>query len=129
MADTVTILVPGRPRPWQRPRVWRGRYLTPRGMRDYENLIAFHAAQAMRGRQPLEGPINLDLVARFRITRGKVSGDRYVGRPDLDNLIKNADALNRIVWRDDAQVVTIRAQKLYSSDAEGLLLRVTPLER
>ena len=49
------------------------------------------------------------------------------GRPDLDNLIKAlTDACNGIVWRDDAQIVRLMAEKRYS-EQPGASISVIPL--
>jgi len=40
---------------------------------------------------------------------------QHTKKPDLDNLIKLIkDACNKIIWKDDAQVVSIFAEKVYS---------------
>jgi len=39
---------------------------------------------------------------------------RPAKRPDLDNVVKMLDALNEVVWRDDAQVVSGLIEKYYS---------------
>ena len=40
---------------------------------------------------------------------------RPTGKPDIDNIIKAVlDGLNGVAFKDDAQVVFISAQKLYS---------------
>lgn len=45
------------------------------------------------------------------------------GKPDLDNIAKIAcDALNGMLWRDDAQVIALHVQKLYG-DRPGLSVR------
>lgn len=99
-------------------------------MRAYEDLIRFHAMAAVGLRHVLahrliEGPVLLEVEARFPLpARGKTVETPFVGRPDLDNLVKLADALNGVVWKDDAQVVEIRARKLYHAEP-ALLLRVT----
>ena len=37
-------------------------------------------------------------------------------RPDVDNVIKCvADGLNGIAWRDDSQIVSVLANKFYST--------------
>lgn len=131
MTEPLAILVPGRPQPWQRPRLaFRGgRFVTGVRMRAYEDLIRFHAMEALGPgrRPPIEGPVSLEVEARFPLPkRGKTVTTPMVGRPDLDNLTKLMDALNGIVWVDDAQVVEIRARKVYHAEP-GLLFRVTEL--
>ena len=40
---------------------------------------------------------------------------RPIVKPDLDNYIKSAfDALNGVLWADDAMVVDLHAKKFYS---------------
>lgn len=42
---------------------------------------------------------------------------RPIVRPDIDNYTKSVlDALDGIIWKDDAQVVTLSANKYYSDD-------------
>ena len=49
------------------------------------------------------------------------------GRPDLDNLVKAlTDACNGIVWRDDAQIVRLMAEKRYG-EQPGAVVSVIPL--
>jgi Holliday junction resolvase RusA-like endonuclease len=50
---------------------------------------------------------------------------RPAKRPDLDNIAKMLDALNEVVWRDDAQVVSGLIEKLYS-DRPRLRVEVGP---
>ena len=75
------------------------------------------AAQAVKYRpeRPLEGPIKLNLV--FASIRPKSKSKKIVHwttRPDLDNFVKLVkDALNKIFWRDDSQIVELNARKVY----------------
>ena len=99
-------------------------HYTPQKTRDYEEGIAWAARAAMRGRDPLDEAVRLGLVVRCPVpaswSRKKqqeaLSGVRYpTGRPDLDNIEKLAcDALNGIVWRDDALVCEVAMIKRYS---------------
>ena len=51
---------------------------------------------------------------RLRRTTGQV---RPTVKPDTDNYIKSTlDALNGILWRDDAQIVDLTAHKFYSDN-------------
>jgi Holliday junction resolvase RusA-like endonuclease len=50
---------------------------------------------------------------------------RPTGRPDWDNFGKITDALNGVVWKDDAQIVDGRAVKLYS-DKPCLRVEILP---
>lgn len=49
-------------------------------------------------------------------------------KPDLDNIVKSVlDALNKIAWKDDTQVVSITAAKLHG-ERPGLTVRVWEVE-
>lgn len=76
----------------------------------------------MNGRPPVEGPVAVVLDIRMPIPGSwprkrqflaEIGLLRPIGRPDTDNFIKTLDALNHIVWVDDAQIVTISAFKRY----------------
>ena len=65
-----------------------------------------------------DGPI--DLSIRFIITRpASISAKKRphpTTRPDLDNYIKTVlDASNGLLWKDDAQIVRLVAEKVYGT--------------
>lgn len=116
-----------------RPR--RGKHggvYTPAETRAYEERLAWAARLGMRGQRSLTGPIVVAVLACFEIPvswsarrkQAALTGrEMPTGKPDLDNMIKAAlDALNGIVWADDAAVVEVRARKVYAS-APCLLIR------
>jgi Holliday junction resolvase RusA-like endonuclease len=105
----------------------------------YEGMLRYAAQQAMAGRAPLDGALLLEVLAELPIPASwskKHQRDAAAGliRPttrsaaDLDNIIKSVDALNEVVWRDDAQIVSIRALKVYSTRPR-LVLIVEPVQR
>lgn len=89
----------------------------------YENHIAMLANIVMGGRGVLLGPLELRIIAYVPIPKSWsekmkqrcVDGVmRPVTRPDGDNYEKAAlDALNGIVYKDDAQIVEMRWSKRY----------------
>ena len=125
--------MPGLPRGKERPRsrivqARSGRQFistyTPAQTRREEAAIRFVAAEAMQGRAPLEGPIDVR-VSVFLPVPQSWSGKKQVaalagalrptGRPDADNCQKELwDACNNIVWRDDSQIVAAHVWKYYS---------------
>lgn len=61
-------------------------------------------------------PIQKSLSKKER-TRRLSGAHRPTVKPDLDNYIKSTlDALNGILWTDDARIVNLHAHKYYSDD-------------
>lgn len=119
----ITIIVTGRPVPWARSGGNGKVRFTPAHVRAWQNDARIMARQEMAGRDPLEGPLRLSVIAVFEVPtswpewKRELAYDNRLGhtsKPDADNLVKNAkDAFNRIVYRDDAQVITEIGLKLY----------------
>lgn len=139
--STIEFLVVGPPVAKARARVgrsWKGRqmlYTCPK-TEAYEALVRLHAIQAMRGQNPFNGPVSVQLDfgmpipkswPRSRKERAYLGQAGHTSRPDVDNLTKTVlDAINRHVWADDAQVVRLDAIKRYSR-SPGVLVRVSPI--
>jgi Holliday junction resolvase RusA-like endonuclease len=81
---------------------------------------------------PLEGPLELSVTFYFKRPQSWLKARRdavddgetpwYMGKPDLDNLVKLVkDAGNGILWRDDAQVVRLDADKVYGPENETII--------
>lgn len=96
---------------------------TPSKTSKYENLVRLAALCAMSGRLPVEGAVEIVVRAFLAVPESWSAGRKRLAlsgatrpakRPDLDNIIKAAlDGMNGIVFRDDKQVVDIRADKRY----------------
>lgn len=119
----ILITLPGIPRPKGRPNFGKGRTYTPASTKSYETTLKLVAKGAMGGRAPLHVPVAIVVRAFFPVpdSWSKAKQDRALGgrvfptgRPDADNILKSIDALNGVVWVDDAQVVDARVIKLYS---------------
>jgi Holliday junction resolvase RusA-like endonuclease len=83
------------------------------------------AAEAMAGRPPYDGAVILRMCAYRSLTSGmskKMKVAALAGKifptkkPDADNHLKMVEALNKIVWVDDAQIVTALVHKRYSEN-------------
>ena len=134
----IRIVVDGAPVGKGRPRFVRmgsfTRAFTPSKTANYEAVLSAAGAEAMAGRPPLEGPLLVRLTAFMPIapswtrkkTAAALEGSERPGKPDLDNILKTLDALNNIVWRDDAQIAEARLSKLYDTDPR-LEIEVEPL--
>ena len=131
----VTIVVPGEPKGKARPRFWNGRAVTATATRSYENDLRAIARSVMRGRPIFEAAVTVEAWAVMPIpaswsARRKaaaVSGSVVpTGKPDGDNILKCVDALNGVVWRDDAQIADAHVHKRYGAEPR-LVLMIRPL--
>lgn len=134
MIGAVFITIPGDAVGKGRPRFVRatGRTFTPKKTVNAEAFIKSRAADAMAGRPLLLGPVRM--IARVTVavpeswsgkrkTRALAGEERPAKRPDLDNLVKAwSDALNGIVYRDDAQIVELVVSKRYGDHPETELV-------
>lgn len=98
---------------------------TPAHTRKYENLIKHAAGEVMGDRDPIEGPVEVIIQVFLPFPKSmskknlKAAHDGSLfpcTRPDLDNYVKSAlDGIDKIIVRDDSQVVKLHAHKLFSS--------------
>lgn len=135
MEAEIHIVVPGHPVPWMRPRFKGKQAFSAQRHREYHELIRIFAAEAMRGRKPFAGNVAMEVLAVFAIpksfSRSKrqeaLDGHLGVGVPDLDNLEKNWDALNGIVFDDDKQIQRNSSAKRYGEEPR-LEFRISPYD-
>lgn len=129
------FVVPGPPVGKGRPRFqMRGgkpHTFTPDETLAFEGRVRAHAAEAMRlaGVALLEGPVELRVRAVWVALASKSKkgrpGEPKASRPDADNVLKAvADALNAVVYRDDAQVVTAHVEKWRAATGEPARVEV-----
>lgn len=125
LTSSVVIELAGEPKGKGRPRFSRagGFAYTPQPTRNYEAALRFAGQLAMNGAAPIEGPLKVEILAAFSVPqswskkkqcKAHTGLVRPTGRPDLDNIAKMLDALNGVVWRDDAQIVIAVIAKRYS---------------
>lgn len=99
--------------------------------------LPLSGAEQFRAQWPaLKEPVSLRI--RFRITPPKSTTKKlraeimncsaiYEGSYDLDNMVKSVmDALNRVCWADDKQVMKIEAIKV-ASEKPGIDIIIEPL--
>jgi Holliday junction resolvase RusA-like endonuclease len=101
------------PKGWTRPIITSA---NPKN-KGWQQLVAEAASRALDGRgQLFEGPVALSVA--FYLPRPKSLPKRitdHLKKPDLDKLTRCAgDALTKVLWRDDSQVVRIVATKAYA---------------
>lgn len=104
----------------------------------WRDRVASYAAKARVGMAVLDGPLRLEVTIRRLRPKGHYGkkGLNKKGRetpypttkPDTTKLLRAIeDALNGIVWRDDAQVVEQVARKVWGDQQEAEI-RITPME-
>lgn len=89
------------------------------------------AADGVYNGPPLEGPLRIELEFVFPRPAAKIwkrkpmPRELHTKKPDIDNLTKAVlDALNRQVWRDDAQLAEVVASKWIASGKEPPHVRI-----
>lgn len=116
------------PQQQERPRATRRgnfiRMYDPPKTARFKNDLKQLAKLKMAGKDKLEGSLKVDLTFG-RAVQKSISGKERLRRltgvhrptvkPDLDNYIKSTlDALNGVIWKDDAQIVSLKADKIYA---------------
>lgn len=123
----IQFFIPGPPRGKGRPRFVKatGRTYTDDKTASYENLVKVMALKAMGFRQLMEGPLSLEIQVTKTIPASwskKRIAEAYwaTGKPDADNTAKSiADAMNKIVYEDDAQIAKLTVVKRFGA-VEGV---------
>ena len=119
------------PHGWSRPILTD----TNRNLKSWQVLVAegaSHAIQRLEAPQICVGGVRLTIA--FYLPRPKSLPRRimsHVKAPDLDKLVRaTADALSRIVFEDDAQIVDLIAMKRYAMPGEAphAVIRVEPTD-
>ena len=132
----IRLNVPGAPIAQKRPRFFRrGNFVGTYS--EQETEAGRWIANALYGGEPIR-PLNgpLSIVLQFHIARpkGHFGTGRNSGRvkpsapfhpskkPDIDNYVKFAlDCLNGHAWVDDAQIVDLKAVKLYAREPRTII--------
>ena len=124
----IKIHIPGTPQGKGRARAFKTRsgtigHYTPDKTKTYEGMIRLQAMHAMRSVTPCDAPVSLVLTIVMPIPDSWPAWKRELAesgkllptvKPDADNVEKAVkDALNGVVWRDDAQVVICNKSKIY----------------
>jgi len=123
----ITFEVPGEPVAKARPRYNgnTGTVYTPAKTKHYETKVK-HEAVKHAPKELLTGPLEVKLtfyrpmLKSFSKKRRQEAEDgiyRPITKADVDNLAKSIlDPMNGIIYKDDAQVVTLIAEKYYSHE-------------
>ncbi len=104
----------------------KGRFITtytPKETKDYEKGIKNAVLRAIEGKDNNLYYKKLKMVIKViyepiksisKKKRSELIGTYYDKKPDIDNIIKSImDALNKVVYEDDKQIVQLIAEKFY----------------
>ena len=120
--------IPGPPIPCQRPKFSRGRCYDPQAKQKKE--IQFFIQNIAQSCFEDHGALKLVIEYQMPIPKSWSAKKRFkhinkphVSRPDLSNLIKfTEDALNGVVWKDDALIYELHCRKFYSETPKTVFL-------
>lgn len=117
------IIIETNPVSQLRPRISGNRMYDPKKVRDYKKYIAWETKRQWK-KEPLQGAVKIKIdiyrdIQKTESKKNKKLKDEGVIRPtvksDLDNYLKAVlDAMNKIAYVDDSQIVEINARKFYS---------------
>jgi Holliday junction resolvase RusA-like endonuclease len=138
----ITFEVPGHPQGKGRARSSNAggfvRHYTPEKTRSYEGIIRTMAYAEMAGREPTDQPVELLVTAIFDVPKSFSKAKRAMAlgnaikpakKPDLDNIAKAiTDAMNGVVFKDDAQIVICTLAKIYG-EVPRVVATIKPNER
>lgn len=120
------VVVEGKIKGKARPRMFKGRAITPKDTVQYENWVKI-CYQQQDGRQ-LTGSIRANITAYYKVPKSYTKkrlqtireGIEYPQKkPDADNIAKIIlDSLNKIAFDDDSQVTELTILKRYTEDLE-----------
>jgi Holliday junction resolvase RusA-like endonuclease len=121
----MNLTIPGEPVAKQRARHGKFGTYTPEKTVNYETLVKQLYIQQNFAKQ-LDGQLKLTANAYFSIPKSvsktaraaMVAGIlRPVKKPDSSNVVKIIeDALNKLAYRDDSQIVSLNVEKWYSEN-------------
>ena len=118
------------------PKGWKRAIVTSDNPKNkgWQQIVAEAATTALAeaGGQMVEGPVSL--VVDFFLPKPKSAPRKaipHLKKPDLDKLVRSVkDALTKVAWADDSQVVRITASKTYApvGHAPGVRVEVFDLD-
>ena len=133
--EQIKFVIPGEPIGKGRPRFNRatGRTYTPDKTAKYENLVKVEYQMQCEGvKFEDDAMLDMRILAYYSIPQSASKKKkammeagliRPTKTPDVDNICKIlCDALNKIAYRDDAQVVDCQVRKFYSSEPRVVVL-------
>lgn len=95
----------------------------PQKSKDFKRYVRLVASQYAPS-SLLEGPLYLEVkvykpslksFSKKKAQKAEQGSLRPISKPDVDNYVKGVkDACNKVIWKDDSQVVDLHVSKWYS---------------
>ena len=124
--NEINFTVRGPPVPWKRARRRGKQYYTDDKVANQKDLVALACRAARDSRELWSGPVVMRMI--FCIPMPKSWSDKkktakhlkpHTQKPDGDNLAKLVcDALNGVLYVDDAQVCSVMVHKVWTVDGQ-----------
>jgi Holliday junction resolvase RusA-like endonuclease len=132
MSISIMFTVYGTPTPKGRPRFsTRGKFpvaYTPEKTKTYEAEVGMMAKAAMGASKALEGALEAFIYVTFPVpasySKKRTEAclnetEKHTKKPDLDNVVKSViDGMDKIVFDNDSQIMSIHATKVYGEIAK-----------
>lgn len=129
----IAFEIPAESVPFARAGSNGSRRFTPAPQAAFMRAVGLYASRAMAGAAPLTGPVKVCIRATYEWPTSwsakRRAGARWKDtKPDADNAAKLlCDAMNKIVYADDAQISSLTVQKVYG-EAARVVVSVQSLE-
>ncbi len=127
MSTIIEFAVPGQPKGKGTHRTGKGNAYADPETKAYEDMVGWCARAAMGQRNPLQGPVWIEIDAvstppeswSKKRRQSAASGFEYpTVKPDMSNIVKAIeDGCSGVAFVDDKQVVQITAGKRYGYQA------------
>lgn len=122
MVLSLDVKPKGQGRPRFDPR--SSRAYTPKNTREYVKMIRAAVEKYWGDRDKLNGAVAVAIEANFQLPKRTVR-IFHTQRPDADNIAKAClDAMQGVIFGDDAQVIDLRSQKNWSVIGNQLSITV-----
>ncbi|CAM2951067.1 RusA family crossover junction endodeoxyribonuclease [Hathewaya histolytica] len=129
------IIVEGKIKGKARPRIFNGHGVTPKDTVEYENWVKMNYKQ--QGGKYLEGNLKAIITAYYKIPKSyskkriqsiKNGLEHPTKKPDVDNIAKIIlDALNKLAYDDDKQVIDLTVIKRYTEEKERVEISLSEI--
>jgi Holliday junction resolvase RusA-like endonuclease len=120
----ISFTIPGEPIAFARAGANGKRRYTPPKQASFMAAVKLFASRAMGGWPPMQGPVEMTVEAIYLAPASWSKTKRELvfwktSKPDGDNLAKLvSDAINEIVFVDDAQIARLSVSKHYGERSE-----------